>query len=520
LIFGLKLLAPILLLWAILYVPMRAVLGDGVGDAKQFRKIHLAILACTIPNFIAVRVEVFFVLMAMGVWIAHRLLGGDIRAKIAAFWMSVILLVPIHLELGGVGGINSFLSLDHFKVAAAVLLLPAAFGLAKRQEQPRAGTVLLDIAVLAYPLFNIAVTAPGVAVSATVRSLVVMGLDVVLPYFVLTRGLRTWPDVRFVLVRLAAACLFAVAVGLLDFAIQRNIYADLQWVFGVNWSLTHTLLRGNLIRVQAMTSQPILFAAQLILTLGLWWVVRHMNSARKAWHRLVDVAIVGVLVFTFSRGPWLGAIAFGLTLLALSRWSPRFVGVVLLALACAAIGVKAAGLDDSIMTALKTVFGSAREDASSIEYRNQLLDTAIALVRQSPWFGVPDYAAQMQSLVQGEGIIDVVNTYVGVTLNCGIVGLALYLAPFLISLTMLMRRVGADALEHATEQLRYHRVAAALLVGFLLTIFTTSSYERLPFLMLFLIAAPAIGVPGSPRSAPRFGAAGTIANPSAIGATP
>ena len=519
-IFGLKLLAPILLLWGILYAPMRAILGDSVGDAKQFHKVHLAILACTIPNFIAIRVELFFVLAALGAWIAQQLLGGDVRARIAAFWMSAILFVPMRLELGGLGGINSFLSLDHFKVAAVVLLIPAALGLASSREQRRPGTVLLDLAVLAYPLFSIANTAPGVSMTATARSLVVMGLDVALPYFVLTRGLRSWPDLRFVLVRLFAACFFAAAVGLLEFAIQRNIYADLQWAFGVKWSLTHTLLRGNLIRVQAMTSQPILFAAQLILTLGLWWVVGFVRSERRGWHRMVDLAIACALVFTFSRGPWLGALAMGLTLLALLRWPARWVGALLSAVACAAVAVKVAGLDESVLAALKTVFGSAREDATSIEYRSQLLDTAIALVKQSPWFGVPDYAAQMQDLVQGEGIIDLVNTYVGVTLNSGLVGLALFVAPMLVSLAMLLRRVGRDADHESPQQLRYHRVSAALLVGFALTIFTTSSFERLPFLLLFLVAAPAIAMPAVPRRTPRLGAAATLVEPRAMGATP
>ncbi len=505
-VFGLKLFLPILLLWGVLYMPMRAIFR-GVADAQQFHKFYLAILVCAIPNFIAIRVELFFVLMALAVWIAQRLLGGDARAKIATFWMAIILFVPIHLELGGVGGINSFLSLDHFKIAAVVLLIPAAFSLPDRKAERRPGSLLLDIAVLSYPLFNIALTAPSVSLTGTVRSLVVMALDIVLPYFVLTRGLRSWADLKYVLVRFLAACMFAAAVGLLEFAVQRNIYSDLQWAFGTKWSLTHTLMRGSVIRVQAMTSQPILFAAQLMLTLGLWWAVARETTGRKGLSRLVDLALIAVLVFTFSRGPWLGALVFALTLLALTRLKPGVVAAGLVVGAGAIVTVKLAGLDESIMTGLKVVFGSTQEDAGSIEYRSRLLDTAIALVKQSPWVGVPNYAAQMQSLVQGEGIIDLVNTYVGVALNSGLIGIALYLLPFVVSLAMLFRRLRVGSLRYSAEETRYHRVVVALLVGFLLTIFTTSSFERLPFLMMFLIAAPACAMALPPRSSSRVSSA-------------
>jgi O-antigen ligase len=502
LVFGLKLLLPILLLWGLLYLPLRAALR-GVVDVGQFKKLYIAILVCTIPNFIAIKPELFFVFVGLALWIVQLQLGGDVRAKITTFWMSVILFVPLHLQIGGIGGINYLLSLDHFRLAAIILLIPALFTLPKRRVPRSPATVLLDVAVMAYPLLVIALTAPSVTLTGSARSLVATALDVVLPYFVLTSGLQSWEDFKYLLVRLCAACLFAAVVGLLEFAVQRNIYSDLQWAFGVKWSLTHTLLRGNLIRVQAMTPQPILFAAQLMMTLGLWWAIGRAQLGTKGLARLVDLAIVGALVFTFSRGPWLGALAFALTFFALSRVRTSFVAIGLVVVAVAIVAIKIAGLDASILAALKTVFGDSREEAGSIEYRNQLLNTAIALVQQSPWFGVPNYAAQMQDLVQGEGIIDLVNAYVGVALNSGLVGLALFLAPFALSLGILLRRIAASSSRYSLEQMRYLRVVAALLVAFLLTIFTTSSWERLPFLMLFLIATPAISTFESVQAASR-----------------
>jgi len=476
---------------------MRAIFRD-LLDRTRFRRLYFVILICTIPNFIFFRVELYFVMMVFAVLISQSLLGADSRARITTFWMSVILFVPLRLELGGFGGIKYFLNLDHFKLAAIFLLVPVASALLTHKSPPRSSTWALDLAVLAYPIFVIASAVTSVSLTASVRSLVVMGLDIVLPYFVLTRGIRSWPDLRHLLVHLLGACLFAAAVGLLEFAIQRNIYADIQWAFGITWSLTHTLLRGDLIRVQAMTPQPIIYAAQLMMTLGLWWTAGASASRPAAFSRLVDLGIICALAFTFSRGPWLGTILFAVTVLALSRVRASLVAFGLIVIVVVGICIKVAGLDTAVLTMFKHIFGGTQEESGSIEYRSQLLDSTIALLKQSPWTGVPNYTAQMQDLVQGEGIIDLVNAYVGVALNSGLIGLTMYLAPFLISLFMLFRSLERPLAHLTSEEIRYRRVAVALLVGFLFTIFTTSSWERLPFLLLFCIATPAILV-GSPR---------------------
>jgi O-antigen ligase len=481
---------------------MRAIFRPLIDDAA-FRKLYAVILICTIPNFIVISMELFFVMMAVSIWIAQGLLGGDTRARITVFWIAVILFVPLQMQVAGFGGIRYFLELDHFNVPAIVLLIPASLNLLSNKSKGRPSTWPLDIAVVAYPLFKVAIVFSSVSLTASARSLIAMGLHVLIPYFVLTRGIRSWLDLKYLLVHFLGACLFAASVGLLEFAVQRNIYADIQWAYGTSWSLAHTLLRGDLIRVQAMTIQPIIYAAQLILTLGLWWAVGRPVQRSMALARLVDLGIICALIFTLSRGPWLGAVFFALTFFALLRLRAGLVAIGLLAIVTAGIAAKAAGLDASVMTFLKVVFGSTQEESGSIEYRSQLLDTAIALVKQSPWTGVPNYSAQMQDLVQGQGIIDVVNAYVGVALDGGLIGIMCFVAPFLVSFGMLFRNLGRFGSRLSLDELTYQRAILALLTGFMITIFTTSNWERLPFLLMFCISMPAILVGSSRIAAPQ-----------------
>jgi O-antigen ligase len=155
------------------------------------------------------------------------------------------------------------------------------------------------------------------------------------------------------------------------------------------------------------------------------------------------------------------------------------------------VALKLAGADQQIVTVLGAIFGSEQADISSIEYRRELLDTSLALIKQSPWLGVPNYAAQMQSLRQGEGIIDVVNTYVAILLDAGAIGLAVYLLPLLIVANRLISAVRRSASGSLDDGSRFAVAMVALILGCLFSIFTTSTWGIMPQLMTMLLALPA-----------------------------
>jgi O-antigen ligase len=177
--------------------------------------------------------------------------------------------------------------------------------------------------------------------------------------------------------------------------------------------------------------------------------------------------------------------------------------VALVALILGAVGLKAADADKTEIAALGALFGSDQADLSSIEYRKQLLDISLGLIKQSPWFGVPDYAAQMQSLKQGEGIIDIVNSYVGIMLDAGVVGLAIYLLPFIVVVNRLVgaARRGIDGRHEPGSRFAFAFVG--LILGCLLAILTTSSWSLMPMLLTIAIALPTawLGLPADERNA-------------------
>ena len=68
-------------------------------------------------------------------------------------------------------------------------------------------------------------------------------------------------------------------------------------------------------------------------------------------------------------------------------------------------------------------------EKGNIDYRQRLLDNAMIVIERNPWLGSTDYhkSKEMLSMIQGQGIIDIVNTYLGIALDKGIVGLSLFL---------------------------------------------------------------------------------------------
>jgi len=115
-------------------------------------------------------------------------------------------------------------------------------------------------------------------------------------------------------------------------------------------------------------------------------------------------------------------------------------------------------------------------ESNTIDYRQRLFDVGWAYVMQFPFFGSDDYlyAPEMQGLVQGQGIIDIVNSYLQVALDKGIVGLTLFVA-----ISALAALNGLKAIKQARainpDYAVYIQGWVAALFGAMLTLATTTN---------------------------------------------
>ena len=198
-------------------------------------------------------------------------------------------------------------------------------------------------------------------------------------------------------------------------------------------------MRGGVLRAAASTLSPIGLGMFMVVALSL---VPPLFYATRRWLALgpAGVLVAGLLA-TFSRGPWIGAgIALGFHALVSAKPVANLarlgiVGVI----ALSALLVTPYG--DAVLGLLPGFANTV--DQSTIDYRTELWDRGWRVVLQYPLFGSEFYMStpEMMSLRQGQGIIDIVNGYLHVALESGIVGMALYIGITVAALYALWRAI-------------------------------------------------------------------------------
>ena len=489
-IYAIKLLLPTLFVCGLAFLILRACFAP-LMSTFEYRRAWVVLIATTMVAYLGHTTMIYAIGIGLVAMVAQSYLGGGIRGKLAAYLLMILIIPPLSWQMGGLGDINYILALTGPRVLGLVLLTgPAVKLLSDATYKRERWVMLMDLGVIAYQVLKIALMAPHLATTGILRMCVESILDVALPYYVVSRGIRNEADMRFALTHLVLGLALAGSVGFCEFFVHRNFYSELQYVYGYKWQLTMTLLRGDHLRVQAATPTPIVLAFEMIFAIGIWTYLRGLE-----WRRFpvlfVYAGFVCCLLFTFSRGPWIGAIVLGAALLGLRRLGVKTFVTLFLLLLAGAVAAKAFGADEVVVTALGALFGSTDHDLTTINYRRQLLDTALALLKQSPWLGVPDYASQMQDLKQGEGIIDLVNSYIAIALDAGVIGLAIYMFPYILVFRRLVGVSGISLRQTSDGGAGWFAATfLALMIACLLTIFTTSSFSSIQFLLVMLMALP------------------------------
>ena len=136
-------------------------------------------------------------------------------------------------------------------------------------------------------------------------------------------------------------------------------------------------------------------------------------------------------------------------------------------------------------------FMGGRVDQANVAYRQRLAARSWQLFLQHPLFGDRLAYSQMQDLRQGQGIIDLVNTYAELAVFRGFVGLFLFasfaLLPVFAAYRALRATLAADP-----DRARLGASLIACMVGTLLMLFDASlvlGYEK----MFYVLAGLATG---------------------------
>ncbi|HJW25276.1 MAG TPA: O-antigen ligase family protein [Rhodocyclaceae bacterium] len=466
---NLKALVVILFLAGVVFLAARGPACQAAMAEEDFRRRRNLWLALTALVFLA---QDFWLFMA-GAAVLLLVLGRRDPNPPALFFFLVFAVPALASEISGFGLARQLFALSYPRLLALTVLLPAALALFLNPGPESSASKWPDRILAAYILLTLGLQLTVDTFTNTLRYGLYDGLDIVLPYYVASRALNSRKAFRDALMSFSVAAMVLAAIGVFEFAKSWLLYASLDNILGVGWAYGGYLQRGDSLRALASTGQPIALGFVMAVACGLFLYLRPAVASRGAWRLGLALLMAGLLA-PVSRGPWLGAavgfVAFVATgprpLEDLSKLA--FIGLL------AAPLVLLSPIGDSLLEHLPFI---GAEASDTVAYRERLLEMSLGIIRDNPLFGSFDFLRYLEDLRQGQGIIDIVNTYLGVALASGLVGLSLFVS-FFLSIALGIRRAllaGADDDLHLLG-----RVLLATLAGILVIIFTVSSITVIP----------------------------------------
>ena len=177
-------------------------------DFVRRRNLWLGLTFCAflIPSF-----WLYMGVAAVLIWRAGRRDPNP-----AALYLFLLLVVPpFGQSISGFGVVNRLFDLDHFRLLVLVLIVPAAFrirAMARETVDPPAlrNWVATDAFLLTYFALQVLLVAPYVSLTGGMRTAFVLALDLLLPYYVLSRSCKSK---QMIVEAIAALALSAVVLA-------------------------------------------------------------------------------------------------------------------------------------------------------------------------------------------------------------------------------------------------------------------------------------------------------------------
>lgn len=401
--------------------------------------------------------------------------------KLAMYFFLLFAIPAIPSEITGLGVIEHFFSINYLRLLALVILFPTFMSLRNQPDTEPFGRSLPDKLLTGYLILQILLMLTVSSFTNTLRIGVFYSfIDIFLPYYVASRSLKNIQGFRDALMGFVLAALLLSVIGAFEFTRHWLLYASLDDVLGAPWDMGDYLAReseGSALRSLGSTGHSIAFGYVMAVAIG-FLLYLSKNTFKSYAYNIFLILLTAGLLASLSRGPWVGAATIAMIFIATGP-SPvkSFAKLGLLVLLF--IPLLLATDSGHKLVELLPFVGSASTE--TITYRQRLAEISLQVIMQKPFFGAFDhfYSPAMQELRQGQGIIDIVNTYLAVGLSTGLVGLALF-AGFFISVAFGIFRGMRKLASRNDEMYSLGRGLLATLLGTLLTIATVSSITVIP----------------------------------------
>lgn len=475
---SLRALIVILVLSAGLLFVVRPALIQLIPE-KTFDRWRKLWFFVTLAWFLSFSFWLYALVMACMLYVVRRR-----ESQAVGLYFLLLFAAPsVQVPIPGMGIIDHLFMLDHYRILALFLLLPVALRLMRDPSAPGFGRSPVDWMVAGYLMLVSVLGMLETSPTNAARIVFLQLIDGYLPYYVVSRSIKSIEDFRGALVGLLMGALLVSTFALFEVARSWKLYQASISEMGL-FVHQHYKTRGPFLRPGVTLLDSIVLGLVVIVALGAWLYLKDLVVSR--WHRLLLWLILGTgVLVSLSRAPWLAAI---LVVFAFAAQGEKAMGRVMwvamgLFLLMAVLSLFPAG---RTIIDLIPIIGEAEQ--GSIEYRANWFSVATPLIERNFWFGDPRVleAPELEVMRQGEGIIDLVNLFLSVLLHYGIFALLFFAGMFLRAL-WLVRRSEKGIRKVSMELSRLGRALISIVLAMVFVLVTLSSISVVPILILTIL---------------------------------
>ncbi len=394
-----------------------------------------------------------------------------------AFFYAILFAVPvISLRLG------PLIQIDYIVLLSIVILLPMYFSSKYRRDAPLFGRVTADWLVIILITLMTLLEMRGTTFTDAGRTGIGFFLTMFLPYFVASR-LKDFNELKVAITAFTLAGLIAGSIAIFENLFQWLLYGSLANTLQVSFDLGKYLGRGTDLRALSSLGHPLILGLFMIVVLGFYLFLAPLIE-NKWMRRICWLAVIGGLFAPLSRGPWIAALILIFIYIAIGPKMIKKMTIALFFSLIATISLPFIPGGEKLMNFIPFV---GEVDQFNVDYREVLLERGLQIVARKPLFGVdePSLEPEMWDMVQGQGIVDIVNSYLNIVLGFGIPALILYVSFFLLAIWRVFKS-RKRIKDKNSDEYRCGSALIATMLAVLVAIFSTSSIGAIPTIIYSL----------------------------------
>lgn len=381
-------------------------------------------------------------------------------------------------------GLEQLVTINYQRALNIYILLPIFLGILSRPKKAPLKS-MVDKCVILYFAYIFIIAFRRTTFTNSFRFVFEIFIDHFILYFVVSRLAGSVENFEKFFKSIINSALILAFIGIFETVKNWRMFDALFMITrGGAWEQGYSSRQGVL-RAGGFLN-PIVFGVYLYIAIAF---LIFLIYSGKTTRRIPAILVICILFFgifcSLSRSPLTGAAIFFLCFVLLEKQKLLKLASIAL-IVCSLLIISPLG--KGVISSLPFI---GKEDQGSITYRKILWENALIVIKRSPLLGNIAYAnePEIEALKRSggrlaSGGVDIVNSYLGIALTYGIIGISIFVS--ILSLTIINLWKAIHLAKDKTPIMLGH-ILFSLTASLLIVLVTTSQITIFPFLIWILI---------------------------------